>query len=131
MKLVTTEPGSDKARTLIKDSLKEGYTLYTVDIALAEGLSAIWKHVKVHKDLKLEDADSAIRDLTKIYSKMNVLTTLLLCEQASKIAFTYNITIYDALYVAAAERTKATLYTADQKLYNEAGKIASSKLLTP
>lgn len=131
MKLVATEPGSDEARTYIKGSLEKGYTLYTVNMALAEGLNAIWKHVKIHKDLNLEDANSTIQDLTNVYSKLKILTIRELCEQASKIAFTYNITIYDALYVAAAEKIKATLYTADQKFHNEAKKIISSELLKP
>ncbi len=100
-------------------------------MALAEGLNAIWKHVKIHKDLNLEDANSTIQDLTNVYSKLKILTIRELCEQASKIAFTYNITIYDALYVAAAEKVKATLYTADQKFHNKAKKVISSELLKP
>jgi len=131
VKLVATEPGSDEARTHIKESLEKGYTLYTVNMALAEGLNAIWKHVKIHKDLNLEDANSTIQDLTNVYSKLKILTIRELCEQASKIAFTYNTTIYDALYVAAAEKVKATLYTADQKFHNKAKKVISSELLKP
>ena len=131
MKLVATEPGSDEARTYIKEALEKGYTLYTVNMALAEGLNAIWKHVKIHKDLNLEDANSTIQDLTNVYSKLKILTIRELCEQTSKIAFTYNITIHDALYVAAAEKVEATLYTADQKFHNEAKKVISSELLKP
>jgi len=100
-----------------------------VDIALAEGLNAIWKHVAIHKDLKAGDAKPATQDLAKIYEKLNILTTLELSEEATDIALTQNITIYDSLYIAATRKLKATLYTADQKLHETSRKIADSKLL--
>lgn len=100
-----------------------------MDIALAESLNAIWKHVKIHKDLKTEDAKSAIQDLTKIYDTLNILTTRELSEETADIALTQNITIYDSLYIAATRKLKATLYTADRKLHNTSKKITVSKLL--
>lgn len=100
-----------------------------MDIALAESLNAIWKHVKIHKDLKKEDTKSTIQDLTKIYDKLNILTTRELSEETADIALTQNITIYDSLYIAATKKLKATLYTADRKLHNISKKIITSKLL--
>jgi len=82
-----------------------------VDIALAETLNAIWKHVKMHKDLTTEDANSTIQDLIKVYDKLNILTTRELSEEAFEIALTQNMTIYDSLYIAATKKLKATLYT--------------------
>ena len=129
MKLVTAEPGSRKAKTTVKDYLKDGYSLYTVDIALAESLNAIWKHVKIHKDLEADEAESVIKDLTRIYDSMNVLTTRVLSKEAAEIALAKDITIYDSLYIAAARKLKATLYTADKKLQNASNKIITSVLL--
>ena len=129
VKLVTAEPGSRKAKTTVKDYLKDGYSLYTVDIALAESLSAIWKHVKIHKDLEADEAESVIKDLTRIYDSMNVLTTRVLSKEAAEIALAKDITIYDSLYIAAARKLKATLYTADKKLQNASNKIITSVLL--
>lgn len=100
-----------------------------MDIALAESLNALWKHVKIHKDLKTEDAKSAIQDLTKIYDTLNILTARELSEETADIALTQNITIYDSLYMAATRKLKATLYTADRKLHNTSKKITVSKLL--
>jgi len=54
VKLVTDEPGSREARKTIKRYLKDGYSLYTVDIALAESLNAIWKHARIQRDLEIE-----------------------------------------------------------------------------
>jgi len=52
-------------------------------------------------------------------------------KETTDIASTQNITIYDFLYIAATRKLKATLYTADPKLYNMSKKIISSKLLKP
>ena len=102
-----------------------------MDIALAEGLNAIWKHAKVHKDLKPEDAESAVQDLTKIYDKLTSFTIRELSEETTAIALTRNISIYDSFYIAATRKMNATLYTADQKLHNSTKKIIVSKLLQP
>jgi len=124
--LVTAETGSKEARTTITDFIRRGYSLYTVDIALAESLNAIWKHVKIHRDLKTEEAKPTIQDLTRIYDKLKVLTTRELTEEATAIALTQNITIYDSLYIAAARKLKATLYTSDQKLHEASKKVIDS-----
>jgi predicted nucleic acid-binding protein len=125
------EPGSKEARANVSDSLKKGYTLHTVDLALAESLNAMWKHVNVLKDLKAEEAEPAIKDLTRIYDSLEIITVRSITEETTQIALTHNITVYDALYIAAAQKLKGTLYTADQKLCTTANKITSSKLLKP
>ena len=129
IKLVITEPGSERARKFILESLEKGVSMYSVDIALAEGLNALWKHVSIHRDLKAEDAESAAEDLAKIYGKLNVIATSEVSREALKLSLTHNITVYDALYIAAARKLKATLYTADSKLYRVARKLSSSELL--
>jgi len=129
VKLVTNEPNSKQARTTITALIKKGYALYTVDIALAESLNAIWKHTKIQKDLKPEETKPITQDLIKIYDKLNIITTRELTEEATNIALAQNITIYDALYIAGTQKLNAILYTADQKLHNIANKITHSKLL--
>ena len=94
-----------------------------MDIALAESLNAIWKHANIHKDLKHEEANAAINDLTKIYDALHIISTRELTQKTTEIALTQNITIYDSLYLAATQKLNATLYTADQKLHNIANKI--------
>jgi len=129
VKLVTDESGSREARKTISGYLKDGYSLCTVDIALAESLNAVWKHVRIHKDLQTDEAESAIQDLTRIYDSMNILTTRELSKEAAEIALAKDVTIYDSLYISAAMKLKATLYTADQKLYNASNELVTSKLL--
>ena len=131
VKLVINEPNSKQVRRTITTLIKKAYALYTVDIALAESLNAIWKHTKIQKDLKPEETKPITQDLIKVYDKLNIITTRELAEEATNIALAQNITIYDALYVAGTPKLNATLYTADQKLHNTANKITKSKLLKP
>jgi predicted nucleic acid-binding protein len=111
--------------------LKKGHSLYTVDIALAECLNAIWKHANVLKDLRKEEINPTIEDLTKIFDELTILTTRELEMDTVQIALTQNVTIYDSLYIAATQKLNGTLYTADQKLYTIANRITSSKILKP
>ena len=79
--------------------------------------------------LKTEDMKSAIQDLIKIYDNLNILSTRELYKESIEMALTKNITVYDSLYITAARKLKALLYTADRKLYNISKKSTNSKLL--
>jgi len=127
--MVTAEIGSKEARTSITDFVRKGYSLYSVDLALAESLNALWKHVQIHRDLKTEEARSAVQDLTKVWDSLNVLSTGELSEEAVDLALTHDMSIYDSLYISAARKLDATLYTADGKLHNASKNVAASKLL--
>lgn len=131
MKLTLNEANSKEARRAVNSYLEKDYALHTVDIALAESLNAVWKHTKIVKDLKSEEARKTAHDLIKICDKLDKLTTQELAEEATNIALTQDITMYDALYIAATQKLNATFFTADQKLHNIAGKITNSKLLKP
>jgi len=123
------EAGSKEARATVTNVLKKGYTLYTVDLALTEGLNAIWKHAGVLKDLKAEEANAAVEDLTRIYDGLDIIAAREITAEAMHVALTQNITVYDALYIAAAQKTNGILYTADQKLHDAANGITNTKLL--
>lgn len=131
IKLVIAEPGSERVRTSITSFLRNGYSLHSLDLGLAESLNALWKHVKIHEDLTTEDAKSAEEDLTRIYDGLNILATRDLSKEALDIALTQNITIYDVFYIAAARKLKATLYTTDEKLYDASKDIVASELFRP
>jgi len=129
VKLVVAEAGSEEARESVKALLREGFALCTVDTALAECLNAIWKHVKVHRDLSEEEAEPTIQDLTNVWDGLSILTTRELSEEAVKVALSGSVSIYDALYIGAARKLDATLYTADEKLHRASKDIAKSSLL--
>ena len=123
------EPSSKEARITVKDLIKKEYILCTVDIALAECLNVIWKHTNLIKDIKPEEAKLAVKDLAELYDRLTIISTKELEESAIEIAIQQNVSIYDALYVAAAQKTNATLYTADQKLCINTNKIMKYKIL--
>jgi len=83
---------------------------------LAECLNVIWKHTNLLKDLKPEEASLAVEDLTKLYNGLAITSTRELKDEALHIAISQNMTVYDALFIAAAEKINAPLYTADKKL---------------
>lgn len=122
VKLVLEEPSSSVVRHYVKDSAMKGLAIYTVDMALAEACNALWKHVVIHQDIEMEDAEAALKDLIKFYERVNVLETSDLSMDAFRTACTERLTFYDALYIAAAKTVGATLYTADQKLADSAKK---------
>jgi predicted nucleic acid-binding protein len=100
-----------------------------VDIALAECLNVIWKHTNLIKDINPQEAASAVKDLIELYDRLTIIPTIELRELALEIAISLNITVYDSLYIAAAQKNNATLYTADQKLCANAKKTAKLKLI--
>ncbi len=131
VKLVLNEVGSKEARAEIASALKKGYTLHTIDLALAECLNVIWKHTNVLKDLKVEEANPAVEDLTRIYDGLNIITAREIAAEAVTVALTKNVSAYDSLYIAAAQKINGALYTADQKLYDIANGSVNTKLLKP
>ncbi|MEM2687631.1 MAG: type II toxin-antitoxin system VapC family toxin [Thermoproteota archaeon] len=62
------------------------------------------------------EALNAAEDLMQIYSRLVVLESRELHREALELALSLNVTVYDALYVAAARKSGAKLYTADRKL---------------
>jgi predicted nucleic acid-binding protein len=129
LKLILNESNSKEARTTITNLLRKGHTLCTVDIALPESLNVVWKHTNLLKELDPQEANLAIEDLTRIYDGLTIIATREIKDETIQIAIARNITVYDALYIAAAQKINATLYTADQKLYKTAKTIAKSKVL--
>jgi predicted nucleic acid-binding protein len=72
----------------------------------------------------------AVEDLTRLHDGLAITPTKELKNEAMQIAITQNITVYDALFIAAAQKTNATLYTADKKLLAKTDKTIKIKLLT-
>ena len=100
-----------------------------MDIALAECLNVIWKHTNLLKDLSPKEASLAIEDLTKLYDDLTITPARELPDEAMHIAATQNLTVYDALFIAASQKISATLFTADKKLCAKTVKLV--KLILP
>lgn len=111
--------------------MEKGYLLYTVDNALVECLNVIWKHATLLSDINLEDAKSAVEYLLKIYGRLNAVTVKDLAAETMAIAKSLKVPIYDALYIALAQRENSILFTSDKKLCKAANAVIDVKLLEP
>jgi len=93
---------------------------WTLNLAIYELGNAVWKQVKIHKKITIEEANLILDSLTEVFRRMKKPTT----EKPMKtleIAVKENLTYYDASYISAAVENNLTLVTDDDKLY-KAGK---------
>jgi len=96
----------------------------SIDLALKEFYNALWKSVKIRKHISLDDV-AKILNLLRSYIEKNMLieSEIKYLDKAFKIALDYNITVYDALYVAQALQHGKPLLTLDQKQREVARKL--------
>ena len=130
VKLIIDEPDSHRARIRVKESLTQGHTLISVDEALPEALNTLWKHVKIHGDLDVEEAMSAAEDLLLLWRKIIIIPTQDISIDALKIAIELKLSLYDSLFLAASRKTNSTLYTADTRQHEASKNTFDCELLT-
>lgn len=89
--------------------------LYSIDHVLKEVVSAIWKHT-VKNIILPEVAIQLYSSLEKLAKSQVIIleNELTYMRRAIEIALRYSITIYDALYIAQAEKY-GELLTSDEK----------------
>jgi len=86
---------------------------YVPDLFYAECTNAFAQYVR----LVGYPAEAARRDMTELRALgLRVVASLELAAPALDIAIKHHVSGYDACYVALAERVKAPLITADEKL---------------
>ena len=121
VKLYLTEPLAAEAAALSAPlSGRPPADFHVPDLFYVECANVFWKQVRKGT---LTAAEAALYD-TKLHGIPLLRTpTYELTATALPIATTYDITAYDACYVALARRLGIPLVTADQKLHNRlAGK---------
>lgn len=89
--------------------------LYSIDHVLKEVVNAIWKHT-VKNIILPEVAIQLYSSLEKLAKSQVIIleNELTYMRRAMEIALRYSITIYDALYIAQAEKY-GELLTSDEK----------------
>lgn len=101
----------------------------TVDLALAEVANVAAKRV-LSGEVSPEDAKIMLDDATLFIEDLcETIPSGALIQPALELACELNISLYDALFVAAAEHKGATLFTADKDLSSAARKACNVLLL--
>ena len=95
--------------------LDAGYELAAPDLIFPECGNVLWKAVRTRRCSK-PDAEKGLATL-KAYNFITIASVALI-EQAFAIAFAFDHSVYDSLYVASAVEYGVELITADQKLFN-------------
>jgi len=105
-------------------------TPYTLDLAIKETINAIWRRVRILRDISDEKAITLLNDLINIKNLMlRVEDQDQYLHKALEIALKHGITIYDALFIAQAHSKKAILITADRRQHDIALKIGINSIL--
>jgi len=123
IKLYVPEVLSQKADSLFRDAENRRIDLIAPDLIYPEAGNILWKKQRL-KELSrpdVEEITEAILSLPLVVEPVKLLLPL-----AVDIAIGYNITVYDAAYVALATVYKTALITADKKLVD----ILSKTILT-
>ena len=109
------EPLTDESVQLLKRYTDAEVEFIVPDVFWAEVGNVLWKGTRQRRWRQAEAeavaADMRARDFATVSS-------LILMPEALRIAFAYDRSIYDSLYVALAVQSKAELITADERLAN-------------
>lgn len=95
--------------------------LWVPDLFYAECGNMLWKLIRFH-GYPYSRARANLRDLTALALRSAPLAGLI--EPALTLAAKHEVTVYDACYLALAQRLSIPLVTADEKL---ARKLAASR----
>lgn len=114
IKLFIPEDYSDLAEDLFNPLAGDiSYEMYVPDLFYAECAHILWKHVRRFG----YSGSEARKDIAGLKSLgLRVVSTALLMPRALDLALKWEVTAYDACYLALAEEIKAPLITDDQKL---------------
>lgn len=118
------EEASERAEKAVEDR-----DLITLDLAFVEVANVAWKRVVLFKENKDLISKALKNGCEFITDACEVIASKELLDYAFTIAVSEKITIYDALFVAASEREKVPLLTADKKLYEKLNKKRNVKLI--
>ena len=95
----------------------------TLDLALYESLSAVWKEFKLLKRFDEAIALELLDIICDVFNAMKIISAKGLEKEVFDLASKEELTIYDAAYVCAAMRNELTLVTDDQELRRTASKL--------
>lgn len=108
----TNEADADNAHHLRRGILDGGYSIAIPDLLYYELANAL----RFNPGLSSEEVIAAVDAIFNLEFDVRNITTEL-AASAVKLAYSWNITVYDACFLALAQKEKKTLITADYKFY--------------
>lgn len=124
IKWFSEEEYTDKAVKLRDDFFKGENELVVPDLLLYEVSNAL----RYNPNFDETDVVEAVGSLFDMGISI-IVPTLEVIKSSIDIAFSHNITIYDAFYVALAKEIDFALITADSKLYQKTKDISFIKYI--
>jgi len=118
VKVVVTEPGSDKADALFDEWASAGHQLVAPAFFEVETDSILRQKVVLRRELTPEQAEAAFVKLQALpIQRVSVPEQR---QRAWRIATEFSFaTVYDAAYLALSELRGCEFWTADERLYNQ------------
>lgn len=111
VKWLVEEEDSARSRSV----LSSGATLVAPELIVAEVANAAWKK-HAHGEITAEHAEAMIRLIPRLLDSVSSLVPL--AAPAFRIAHGLGHPVYDAFYLALAEREEAELVSDDHRLLN-------------
>jgi predicted nucleic acid-binding protein len=118
------EEDTAKALLLRDDFVRRGVETVIPDFLFLELSNALRYNPKMEQ----EDVEDIVDNLFELGLE-TVVTTPTLTKEALRIAYDYQITVYDALYLALAQNLEFEFITADKKLYEKTKTLYLAKYL--
>lgn len=114
VKWYVPEEGRERALRLRQDYMDEKIDLIAPNLIFYE----VGNAVRFHPGATAREVGEAVRGLRGMQVAVQNMTDTVV-DSATEIAFTENITFYDAVYLAIAENVGVKFVTADKKLYEQ------------
>ena len=118
------EEGTEKALKIRKRYKEKEVVIVVPDLILYEISNAL----RYNKEVSREEVMECVQSIFSLGINIIVPTKEVL-ENAISLAFKYNISLYDAYFVALADILQFTFVTADKKLFNKLDRSQRIKLL--
>ncbi len=120
---------SEEENTGTALELRKSYIEGNANIACPDLIAyEIANALRYNHNLSEADVKNSLNSLMSMGISI-IVPTKIVIESAIEIAYQYDITIYDAYFVALAKEIQFKHITADEKLYNKIKKLNFVKLL--
>jgi len=116
--ILSGEPYQENTAKLKEDFVAGQVELCAPALVVNEVANALWRAIKLGR-ITENDAKEALKALGEMKIELYQSCWNEACQELS-IACKLGLTVYDAAYLFLAEKTRASLITADEKLYESA-----------